>query len=82
MDQEVLDKIMNELVSYTGKAKETIREDSNLTSDLMLSSLDKVDLLVEMEDAFHISFDESEVYQVKTVGDVLHLIEAKKFISA
>ncbi len=57
-------------------SKETISDRDNL-QELGLDSLDMVTLLLEVEDAFGITLDESDMnpYDLQTVEDVIHLVE-------
>ena len=50
--------------------------ESSLT-DLGLDSLDKAEIMIEIEDAFGFEFDEEEMFDVKTVQDLLNLINKK-----
>lgn len=46
--------------------------------DLGLDSLDLVDLVFEMEEELGVQFEDEELLQIKTVKDLLTLVEAKK----
>ena len=46
--------------------------------DLGLDSLDLVDLVFEMEEEIGVQFEDQELLQIKTVKDLLTLIETKK----
>lgn len=50
--------------------------DSSLES-LKLDSLDKIDLLYEIEDVFGIEFTDEEMQSFSKVGDLLELISTK-----
>ncbi len=50
--------------------------DSSLES-LKLDSLDKIDLLYEIEDVFGIEFTDEEMQSFNKVGDLLELISTK-----
>lgn len=49
----------------------------DLRSTLKLDSLDAVELLIKFEKEFNIHIDDDLIYQVKTVRDVVELIEDK-----
>jgi acyl carrier protein len=53
-----------------------ITPESDLSS-LGLDSLDKAELLINIEDEFHIEFTEEEMTKIKTVNDLLTLIHQK-----
>ncbi|MDD2417751.1 MAG: acyl carrier protein [Oscillospiraceae bacterium] len=49
--------------------------EADLTNDLGADSLDAVDLIMELEDAFGISFPEDAAIKIKTVGDIVAYID-------
>lgn len=51
--------------------------DSDLQMDLGLDSLNVVNLVVELEDAFSIKINISDVYNLLTVGDIEEYIKAR-----
>lgn len=55
---------------------EGITRDTVLSS-LGFNSLDLVEITLEIEDAFHIEFTSGEITDLKTVNDVIELIERK-----
>lgn len=46
--------------------------------DVNLDSFDLADLIYQMEEALNIVFEEDELMSLKTVGDVVKLIDSKK----
>lgn len=42
-----------------------------------LDSLDVVEFILELEDKFNISFETEETQNIKTIGDLLDLVEKK-----
>ncbi len=56
--------------------KETITTDCNLQNDLALDSMEMVTLLLELEEAFQFSLEESDMnpYDLNTVQDVVDLV--------
>lgn len=55
---------------------EGIDETTELSS-LGLNSIDLVEITLEIEDVFHIDFTSSEIVGLKTINDVIKLIERK-----
>lgn len=53
-----------------------INENDDLAK-LGLDSLDLVETMLEIEDTFHIEFDSGEIADIKTINEVLKLIENK-----
>ena len=56
---------------------ENINEEDDL-SKLGLDSLDLVEAMLEIEEVFNIEFDNDEIANLKTIKEVLILIEKKK----
>ena len=54
----------------------SLKEEDNLTA-LGLDSLDLVEVMLEIEEVFHIEFDSGEIAETKTLKDVLDLIQKK-----
>ena len=59
-------------------AVETITEDKRIVEDLGADSLDTVEMLMTLEDNFGIAIPDEEAVNLKTVGDIVKYIEAKK----
>jgi len=56
----------------------TITLEASLNDDLGIDSLEAVELIMELEDAFDIKIDDAEARVLVTVADILNLLEAKK----
>lgn len=54
---------------------EPITEDSVLTEDLDLTSLDMVSIVGDFEDRFDIEVDDEEILDFTTVGDIVRYVE-------
>lgn len=55
-----------------------VKEESNLQNDLGLDSVDFWDAMASFRKKFKINVAESEVVDLKTVGDLIDLLEKKK----
>ena len=73
-----MDEIYSKLEAIVSKKikNQEIKPENDLTS-LGLDSLDKAEIMINIEDEFGIEFDEDEMLQVKTVADLQNLIAAK-----
>ncbi len=69
---EQLTKIMRE---YKGDATLVLKKDMQLIADLELDSFDLVSLVCQIEEEFKIEIPDREMKKIKTVGDVLDLLE-------
>ncbi len=74
----MFDIVVSILGEYQNIAKEQIHADSQLVSDLGLSSFDLVSLVGRFEDEFEIEIPDRQIKKLNTVGDVVDLIESIK----
>jgi len=56
---------------------ERIRDEALLVDDLGVSSLDRFELIMDLEAAFGIEIREEDLVGAKTVGDVVRCIDAQ-----
>jgi len=68
----LLERIVATLKEYTGKTDMKITEDTSF-EELEMDSLDIVELAMKIEDEFGVNIEMSE--NIKSVGDLLHIIE-------
>jgi len=61
----------------TKKLDIEIKEDSGIVEDLYLDSLERVEMLFEIETAFSISISDDEAREFKTVKDIIDSIQSK-----
>jgi len=73
-ENEIFEKLV-ELIQDKVKDKE-ITPSVNLM-DLGLDSLDKADIMITLEDEYDISFNEDEMMNVATIGDLQKIILEK-----
>ncbi|REJ83905.1 MAG: acyl carrier protein [Acidobacteria bacterium] len=72
--EQVLDRIRSELAAMQLEVPETLRLDTRLADDLSLTSLDAVDLVLALEDAFEIELEDDDVASFETVADVVDAV--------
>lgn len=73
---------MDDIYNRIGKIVEKKIKNKNITpastlEELGLDSLDKAEIMINLEDEFHIEFEEEEMALVKKVKDLHDLIEKK-----
>ncbi len=75
MIEEKVKEILSEL-----SVEEKIENNSSLSDDLVLDSLAMVTLLIELEDAFEIQLDESDMnpFELNSVQDVIDMVSKYK----
>lgn len=71
----VLEKVIEIVADQLSVEPSEITEDSNLVDDLDADSLDVVDLVMSIEDAFNVEIPDTEVENLKTVGEIAQFIE-------
>ena len=73
----VFEKVKAILSEQFDVEEDSITMESSITDDLGADSLDVVDLLMSIEDEFEVEVPDSEVENIKTVGDLVNYIEDK-----
>ena len=76
----VADILRKSLKSF-GETQE-IRPESSLIDDLDLDSITRVDVMLDLEDHFHVQLSEGEMRSASTVKDLEKLIMRKQQASA
>ena len=71
----IFDKIRDIIAEQLGAEKEDITMSTNLMKDLEADSLDAVEIIMAIEEAFGIEIPEAEQEKIKTVGDAISYIE-------
>lgn len=69
------DKIKAILSEYSGIGANEMSKGTELVSDLGLSSLDMVNIVVAFEDEFDIEIPDSDIKYLKTIGDIQIYVE-------
>lgn len=72
------EKVKSILVEELDLDADEVTLESNIKEDLGADSLDMVDLIMSIEDAFDIKVDESDAANIKTVGDVVNYIDQQQ----
>lgn len=69
------DKVKEIVLDCLKCNEEDIVPGADLVEDLGADSLDGVDLIMALEDAFNITFPDDAIVKMKTVGDIVAYIE-------
>lgn len=73
--QGMYDRVRRAIVAELGVEEARITPDSRLDEDLGLDSLDRVDLVMAIEEEFGVDIEDEEWERVETVGDILRLLD-------
>lgn len=71
----MIEKVIDILVDFTTLEKDMITEKSSLVTDLGLSSLDVINVVVAFEDEFDIEIPDQKIKELVTVGDIVEYLE-------
>ena len=71
---EDIKKILVETANVDGSK---VTEEATLSEDLGIDSLDSVEIVLELESAYDIKIEDEEIQNLKTVGDIMKLVESK-----
>ena len=74
---EIFNELKEIVLDYLGDDDIEVSEDSVLTDDLGLTSLDLISIVGDVEDSFDISVEDEAMESLETVGDVLDYIEGR-----
>ena len=71
----VFEKVKAILSEQFDVEEDTITTETTISEDLGADSLDVVDLLMSIEDEFEIEVPDTEIENIKTVGELVKYIE-------
>ena len=69
------EKVINIIAQRLGKKPETINLNSNHVEEVGADSLDVVELLMYLEDEYHIIIPNEEAVKLNTIGDIVKFLE-------
>ena len=78
MSQEILEKVCSIVSEQLSVETGEVKADSNFENDLGADSLDTVELVMALEEAFDIEIPDEAAEGIATVGDAVKFIEEKK----
>ncbi len=74
----VADKVIELISKQLNRPADEITNDKEIVKDLGADSLDVVEMLMSLEEEFNITVPEEDAVNIKTVGDIVKLIEESK----
>ena len=74
---EIEARVKQIIVEKFGVMESQVTSEASFTNDLSADSLDRVELIMEIEDEFGISIPEDQAENIATVGDAIKYIEDK-----
>ena len=73
--EELKVKIKEIIADKLGADIEDVQDETNLSDDLGMDSLDAVELIMEFEKEFDISISDDEAYNVRLVSEIYTMLE-------
>ncbi|MBP3431502.1 MAG: acyl carrier protein [Clostridia bacterium] len=74
----ILEKVKELVAEQLGISKDEVLAESNIIEDLGADSLDVIEMLMTLEEEFGISIPDDQINQIKTVSEIVELIEKCK----
>ena len=75
MDRDkVREMVMKVVEDQLGPFRSEVTDKSSFDKDLGADSLDKVEMIMELEDRFEISVDDDEIEKLQTIGEVVDFL--------
>ena len=71
-------RIRELIAEQLNKKIEEVTDEKEIVKDLGADSLDVIEMLMSLEEQYNITVPEEDVVNIKTVGDIIKLIESKK----
>ena len=73
----IVEKIVEIFSEVMEAPKETVTPEVDLFNDLGVDDIDLIEVLMEIEERFGVYIPDEELGKIKTVGDIVKLVEAK-----
>lgn len=74
----IIEKVCELVAEQLGIDKNTITAESNIVEDLGADSLDVIEMLMTLEEEFGISIPDDKIGEIKTIGQIVELLEEAK----
>lgn len=78
MYEQTLKELCELIEDELGIDKNDIKETSRIATDLDVNSLELLNVIMAIEEAFNMIFDEDDLKKLKTVGDLANYIVKHK----
>jgi len=78
MAESTFEIVRRVLVENLSLDEETVTLEAHLNDDLGADSLDAVELIMSLEEEFDLQIDPAQTETIKTVGDLVTLIDSLK----
>jgi acyl carrier protein len=72
----VFNKVKDIIVKELGVSADKVTLQARISEDLGADSIDAVELIMKLEDSFNVSVSDEQAQSIKTVNDIVKLLEA------
>ncbi|HEX8995436.1 MAG TPA: acyl carrier protein [Ktedonobacterales bacterium] len=72
--EEILTQLRPIIAEQLGVEESEVKEDASFTDDLNADSLDLVEMIMSLEEKFHVQINDEDAEQIKTVGQAVEFI--------
>ena len=73
---DTFDKVQEIIANLFQIQPDQITMESDLSDDLLADELDNVEIIMAVEDEFNITIHDEEAADIKTVGDLVKLVDS------
>lgn len=77
-EESVEERVKEIIVKQMDANKDQVTPETSFVNDLGADSLDTVELVMELEDAFDVSIPDEDAEKMQTVGDAINYIKEHK----
>jgi acyl carrier protein len=72
--EEILTQLRPIIAEQLGVEESEVKDDASFTDDLNADSLDLVEMIMSLEEKFHVQINDEDAEQIKTVGQAVEFI--------
>ncbi|MBI5399438.1 acyl carrier protein [Candidatus Saganbacteria bacterium] len=73
-EQQIFEQVKKVVIEQLGVAETEIKREASYVNDLGADSLDTVELVMALEEAFGIEIPDEDAEKIKTIGDTISYI--------
>jgi acyl carrier protein len=77
MPEQTIEEVLTRIVRKVTKRNEAVVSADTTFAELKADSLDRVQILISLEDTYDISLPEEEVAKVNTMGEFVDLVKSR-----
>jgi acyl carrier protein len=75
-EQQVFEQVKKVVVEQLGVSEAEVKRESSYVDDLGADSLDTVELVMALEEAFGMEIPDEDAEKIKTIGDTINYVMA------